>query len=242
VVTADLAEPERRTTQEFSTEAFRRHLTDTEQEAEPTYRMVRKRRTSEMPPAATPSPKEAAAERATVPPGMSALTPAVVREALGAAEHRDEIFTLLLRALLHRTSYAALLTVQGAAAIGRLALARGEIDADIREVLIPLDSETPFRQVIATASPYIGKVRTGDADIDGMIARMGGAIPPAALLLPITLRGRVVAVAFAHRGSDSVSIAEMSELLPLAGVAADAVSRLLVRAKGRATTPPEQVG
>jgi len=125
-----------------------------------------------------------------------------------------------------------LLTVQGGVAIGRSAIAGSEVDTQqIATAIIPLDAPSPFRQAVSSASPYIGPIATGNDEIDGMIKRMGGVVPPAAMLLPIALRNRVVALVIAHRGADSIAITEVSELLPLATATADAISRLIIKAK-----------
>src|SRR5262249_10811216 len=73
--------------------------------------------------------------------------PAVVRarEVLVTAEDRDTVFITLLRAARTRARFAALLTVQGGAAIGRVALAEPGIDVTaVQRVLIPLDAMSPF--------------------------------------------------------------------------------------------------
>ena len=151
---------------------------------------------------------------------------------LAEADDRDEIFSALLRATRSRAWYAGLLTVQGGVAIGRYAIAGSEIDThNIGSVIIPLDTKSPFRQVIDTEAPYIGPIATHTLEIDDMVRRMGGVIPPAALLMPIALRNRVIAIVVAHRGADAIAITEVSELLPLAGATAEAISRLIIKAK-----------
>ncbi|HLL21963.1 MAG TPA: hypothetical protein VK427_07525, partial [Kofleriaceae bacterium] len=50
------------------------------------------------------------------------------REALAVAEDRDTVFLTLLRAVRSRARWAGLLTVQGGAAIGRVALAEPSLD------------------------------------------------------------------------------------------------------------------
>jgi hypothetical protein len=168
----------------------------------------------------------------TLPEGDGPITPVAAREALGEASERDAIFTLLLRAIRSRARWAGLLTVQGGAAIGRLALAEPGLDTgDIASVLLPLDARSAFRTAIIERRHLVGPVATDDPDIDSMILRMGGAVPPSALLLPIVLRDRVVALAVGHRVDRPIGIADVAELLPLAQVAADAVGRLIVRHK-----------
>jgi hypothetical protein len=165
----------------------------------------------------------------------------VAREALQVAEDRDRIFMLLLRALRSRARYAGLLTVQGGAVIGRVAICEPYIPAEgIETVLIPLDVRGAFRSAVMTQRPSVGPVFTGDPDVDKMLERMGGAVPPSALLMPIVLRDRVVALTYAHRVDAPLGLADVAELLPLAGVAADALGRLIVRHKAAGYRAPSQ--
>jgi hypothetical protein len=154
------------------------------------------------------------------------------RELLATADDRDTVFLTLLRAARARTRYAGLLTVQGGAAIGRIALAEGGIDtAQITTVLVPLDAASPFRAVVQGHQPYIGSLVSGDPNVDSMVLRMGGAMPPSALLMPVVLRDRAVAIVIAHRGHSDLKLVDVTELLPLAAGAADALGRLIVKHK-----------
>ncbi len=160
------------------------------------------------------------------------------RELLATADDRDTVFLTLLRAARARARYAALLTVQGGAAIGRLALAETGIDtAAIHSVLIPLDVVSPFRSVTHNQQPHIGPLVSSDDGIDAMILRMGGAMPPSALIMPIVLRERVVAVVIAHRVHSDLKLVDVTELLPLAAGAADALGRLIVKHKSAGYRP-----
>ncbi len=163
------------------------------------------------------------------------LTAAEARAALEAADDRDLIFGILLRAVRQHAWYAGLLTIQGGSAIGRIAISGDEVDRDeIGSVLLPLDAPSPFQAVVRSASPHIGAIATGQPEIDDMIRRMGGGLPPVALLLPVALRNRVVAMIVGHNGDQGVDVGVMAHLLPLAGMAADAILRLIVKAKARA--------
>jgi hypothetical protein len=165
------------------------------------------------------------------------------RELLATADDRDTVFLTLLRATRARARYAGLLTVQGGAAIGRVALAEIGIDtAAIASVLIPLDVVSPFRSVVNSQQPHIGSLASSDAGIDAMMSRLGGTVPPSALLMPIVLRDRAVAIVVAHRGHSDLKLVDVAELLPLAGATADALGRLIVRHKAagyRAATEAE---
>ncbi len=180
-------------------------------------------------PAQEPAPGTAAREAAA---SSAPLGPREARRLLAGAEHRDDVFLLLLRALRSQTAYAALLTIQGDAAIGRVAVAEDPaLTAGIRETLIPLDVASPFKQVVSSDAPYIGPIATADDEVNAMISRLGGTLPPAALLLPVSLRGRVVAIAVGHRGTDPLEISECSGILPVAADAAGALHRILASRK-----------
>lgn len=159
------------------------------------------------------------------------------RELLGLAEDRDTVFLTLLRAARSRARWAGLLTVQGGAAIGRVALAEHGVDsAAINTVLLPLDAMSPFRNVVSNHQSHIGPLVSGDPSIDSMILRMGGTMPPSALILPIVLRDRVVALVVAHRLDSDLKLVDVTELLPMASAASEALGRLIV--KNKATGRP----
>ncbi|HEY0483898.1 MAG TPA: hypothetical protein VGD37_40540 [Kofleriaceae bacterium] len=154
------------------------------------------------------------------------------REILATANDRDTVFLTLLRAARSRARWAGLLTVQGGAAIGRVALAEPGIDsAAINTVLIPLDSVSPFRTVVTNHQSHIGPLVSGDPGIDSMVLRMGGTVPPSALILPIVLRDRVVALVVAHRLHSDLRLVDVTELLPMANAASEAIGRLIVKHK-----------
>ncbi len=154
------------------------------------------------------------------------------REILATADDRDTVFITLLRAARSRSRWAGLLTVQGGAAIGRVALAEAGIDvSSINRVLIPLDGVSPFRNVVNNQQPHIGALVSGDPSIDSMVLRMGGTMPPSGLIMPIVLRDRVVALVVAHRVHSDLRIADVTELLPLGSASADALGRLIVKHK-----------
>ena len=169
--------------------------------------------------------------------GPLGIVPA--RELLATAEDRDTVFLTLLRAARARARYAGLLTVQGGAAIGRVALAEPNIDVvAISKVLIPLDVVSPFRSVVNNQQPHIGSLVSGDPGIDAMVLRLGGTMPPSALLMPIVLRDRVVALVVAHRVHSDLKLLDVTELLPLATAASDAIGRLIVRHKAAGYRAP----
>lgn len=176
--------------------------------------------------------------------GRDAPLPVVAaRELLALAEDRDSIFLTLLRAARLRARWAGLLTVQGGAAIGRVAIAEPGLDVGaVTTVLIPLDSVSPWRAVVSSHQPHIGPIVSGDPGIDAMAIRLGGTMPPSALLMPIVLRDRVVAIVVAHRVHSDLRLADVTELLPMANTASEALGRLIVKSKSAGYRTPEKGG
>jgi hypothetical protein len=163
------------------------------------------------------------------------------REMLATAEDRDTVFLTLLRAARSRARWAGLLTIQGGAAIGRVALAEPGLDvAAVNTVLVPLDSVSAFRTVVSNHQPHIGPLISGDPGIDAMVLRLGGTMPPSGLILPIVLRERVVAIVVAHRVHSDLRLADVTELLPLATAASDALGRLIVKHKAAGYRSPNE--
>lgn len=226
----------RRKTAELGTPTLQAHLAETEarrQEASG-------RHSPSQSPPSRGTPSDGVPTRAVDPPSVpppsasddSPVPTARARELMAIATERDQVFHALLRALRSKARWAGLLTVQGGAAIGRVAMAEPGLDtATMASVLVPLDVASPFRATITACHPYVGPLSIGNPDLDVMLARMGGVVPPAGLLLPVVLRGRTVALAVAHRGPGTMALAEVTELLPLAAATADALQRLIARTK-----------
>ncbi|MBL9015175.1 MAG: hypothetical protein JNL83_13415 [Myxococcales bacterium] len=193
-----------------------------------------------------PSDRSRAMKRPSTAPidthGRDAPLPVVAaRELLAHAEDRDTVFLTLLRAARLRARWAGLLTVQGGAAIGRVAIAEPGLDvAAVNTVLIPLDSVSPWRAVVSSHQPHIGPIVSGDPGIDAMALRLGGTMPPSALLMPVVLRDRVVAIVVAHRVHSDLRLADVTELLPMANTASEALGRLIVKSKSAGYRAPER--
>src|SRR5439155_19015748 len=103
-----------------------------------------------------------------------------------------------------------------------------------------LDLVSPFRSTVTTQQPHVGTLVSGDPSIDSMVIRLGGNMPPSGLLMPIVLRDRVVALIVAHRVHTEIKLADVAELLPLAGAAADALGRLIVKHKSAGYRSPQE--
>jgi tetratricopeptide (TPR) repeat protein len=163
--------------------------------------------------------------------GAAPIEPGEARRILGEATDRDEVFVALLRAIRSRASHAALLAVRGGSARGRFALAAGGVDRSVARVELPLDAVPALAKIIASAAPAAVDLATGDAEVDGQIARLLGTMPPSALVLPISLRDRVVALAIGHRGDRPIQLEDAADIIALRPAVSEAILRSILHAK-----------
>lgn len=162
---------------------------------------------------------------------FASITPDQARSLLDKSEDRDEIFTILLRAIRKRARHASLFTVKGKTAIGRVALTKAGIDREaIKEISINLEAPSRFHQVLTTKAFSVGTLSSNDADVTAAMEALGGGeVPASALLLPVVMRDRLIAIAVGHNSERGISVSRVTELLPLGTATAEAVSRLLAK-------------
>src|SRR6185503_3611174 len=91
---------------------------------------------------------------------------------------------------------------------------------------------------VSNHQSHIGPLVSGDPSIDSMVIRLGGTMPPSALILPIVLRDRVVALVVAHRVNSDLKLVDVTELLPMANAASEAIGRLIVKHKAAGHRAP----
>lgn len=154
--------------------------------------------------------------------------------AVEAAGDRDAIFEALCRGARSQLEFVALLMVHGDLAVGRLALddAGGWMARDaIAALSLSLEAPSAFRTVVQSKSPYLG--RLGEEGPGAQALGMLGRKPPVpALLLPIVLRERTVALLYGDAGGRSLEAATLGELSTLVGAAARSFQRLIFKQKG----------
>ncbi|MCP4445613.1 MAG: hypothetical protein GY811_09780 [Myxococcales bacterium] len=169
----------------------------------------------------------------------ASVTPDEARHLLSATNDRDEIFVILLRAIRKRARHASLFTLKGQSATGRVALSKAGIDNDnIRQISIPLNVPSRFQQVFQSKAFSVGDLGTDDATLREALASLGGGeIPKSALLLPVVMRDRLIAIAVGHNRDKGISVGRVIELLPLGTATADAVSRILAQMRAAKNQP-----
>ncbi len=188
-----------------------------------------------------PRPSEAAATAtatpavASVPSSHAEASPlpaADARKAIDDADDRDAIFEALCRGTRARLPFAAVLTVHGDVAAGKLALGATWLDKHaLAGVSVPLDKPSPFRAAAVGRAPYLGRLGD-DAHGTTILAALARKPPLPALLMPIVLRDRAVALLYADNDGGELDADVVAELSTLVAAAARSFQRLIMRAKG----------
>src|SRR5262249_28459274 len=152
------------------------------------------------------------------------------RQAIDEAADRDAIFESLCRGARAHLPFAAVLTVHGDTAAGRLALGASWFDrATLAAVAVQLDQPSPLPAAALAPAPYRG--RLGDAAAGTqLLASLGRKPPLPAVLMPIVLRERAVALLYADADGDELSADAVAELSTLTAAAARSFQRLILRA------------
>jgi tetratricopeptide (TPR) repeat protein len=167
------------------------------------------------------------------------LEPAEVARALEQAADREQAFALLLRAACSRVPFAALLSVHREGFRGRRAIARERFDGSgVGELHIARNVVPAFEQAVTTRSFHIGAIATGVPAIDEQLRRLGGVVPRVALIVPVVLNQRTVALLIGHSGDHPVALDAVSDLFPLVSQTERVLQRILsLRAQAAAEKP-----
>lgn len=157
----------------------------------------------------------------------SPLDPARAASAIEAASDRQQVFDLLLRAARSKVRFAALLSVHHDHIRGRSAIADDGFEVGgIDTLRIPRNAVSALETAIASGTPSIGPLATGEPFIDGFLEVLGGGTTPA-LLLPVQINSRTVALVAAHCGDASPGRDAVDALSPLLDTSSRALARVL---------------
>ena len=154
--------------------------------------------------------------------------------ALEDADDREQIFEVLLRAARSRTRFAALLSVHSDHIRGRRASCDPKLDGSrVATMRVPRNVVPAFETAIASRAPSVGPLASGEPFVDGLLELLGGRMQ-AALVLPVAIGTRTVALIVAHRGEKPLVLADVADLFPLMHASSPALARVLA-ARSKAT-------
>ena len=147
---------------------------------------------------------------------------------LADAEDRDTVAELLLRYSGQFSRRAALFIVKGGSIRGWKMIQEQHVD-DLKGVEVPLDIPSVLRQVVQEKSFYLGPV-SDSAVHRQMLAAIGGGKPSLALLVPLQLLKRVIAILYVEGSVSSIG-ENLVEIQKMASKATMALEILILKSK-----------
>ncbi|MDT8440717.1 MAG: hypothetical protein RQ723_03535 [Desulfuromonadales bacterium] len=123
------------------------------------------------------------------------VTLATTATALVAARDRNHVADALIRYLGAHYARAALFMVVGGVATGWRSAKNGKPIAGFDEVQIPLNEPSVLKTAVDTQSYVLGPIPTSGANL-ALTTMLGKPAPRTAILLPLTMLGRVVGLIY----------------------------------------------
>jgi hypothetical protein len=158
-------------------------------------------------------------------PGFAQMTvpdPPLAR--LRATRHRDEIASAVLDYMALLMRRASFFVMKKSILIGHDG--RGVEVGAIKKLVINVEAPSLFRDVIASRLPYRGPLPETPAN--RAFAHALGGVGPEVLLMPIAVRGRIIAVLFADGAAQPLPDAALHATMREAGLAYE---RLILESK-----------
>lgn len=150
-------------------------------------------------------------------------------EGLAESKDREEIADLLVSHLAGEFSRIALFMIKGTVVEGWRGIRNSKEIAGIRDLQISLGAPSVVKMVTDGKSLYLGAI-TDTPENARLIAGIGGEAPSSALLIPMMLMGRVVAIVYVEGGKVPLS-ERLAELQKLVGKVAMAFEILILKNK-----------
>ncbi len=116
-------------------------------------------------------------------------------ELMVEAEDRDEILAAVLGSLARDYSRCAIFLVREAFAKGWKCAFEGQTRPGFEQLQMPLNEPSVLKTVAEGKSYYLGPIPRSPFN-SLMLQEMGGSVPPAALLVPLLMVGRVVGILY----------------------------------------------
>ncbi|MCC6551959.1 MAG: hypothetical protein IT372_02910 [Polyangiaceae bacterium] len=162
----------------------------------------------------------------------------MAEEELARAASTDAVLDVVFDFAQQYFEYAALFVVHGDVAEGRSAAGPGAGRDQVAALHVPLDRPGVLATARARGAPLISTVAAEGADAE-LLRDLGRPRTAAAVaVLPMALRGSVIALLYGDDGEDPVELASIGEVIALAALVAPALERvILLRKRGRSAQP-----
>ena len=205
-------------------------------DAKPTPPMVVPIAASAPPPASTDSPVPPVSRPPRVATaldagGFSPISLEAARELAGSLEDRDAVFETLCRGARSRCAFAAVFTLHGEVAFGRVALLDDWLDrTQLGRIAVQLDRPSPFRTAAKERTALVGTIGKEGASSDPLRA-LNRSVPTSGAVLPVLVRGRAVALLYLDDEGGELTSAVLDELKPLLSDVGQAFLRIAQKNK-----------
>lgn len=148
---------------------------------------------------------------------------------------RDEVGRALLDGVLADFSRAGLFAIQGGRVLGWMGGGEGFDPERLARFELPLDRPSVFLNLHRGSAFHLGLLAPMPAHVQLSRCWRSGR-PAEALLMPIRIGERLIAVLYADRGKGSLGGVDLPRVQRLTGLAAAALERCIVLKKQRQTT------
>ena len=152
-----------------------------------------------------------------------------VAEELVEAKDREDIAEIITAFLGQEFNRVVLFMIKGTVVDGWKGILNNSPIPDFENLQIPLDEPSILKVVNDGKSFYLGPIPDTKGNAR-MLAGIGGGSPSSALLLPLTIMGRVVAIIYVDGGNEPVAT-RLTDLQKLVGKAGMAFEILILKNK-----------
>ncbi|WP_437626385.1 hypothetical protein [Sorangium sp. So ce1151] len=159
------------------------------------------------------------------------FTLAMAEQELAAVDASEAVLAVFFDFAQQYFEYTVLFTVHGERAEGRNAAGPGAERERVAKIAVPLDRPCVLARARTLRAPLVTAL-AGSAPDAELQRELGRAVHAAAVaVVPVVVRGRVVALVYGDDGASSVELSSIGDLIALAGLAATVLERLILRKK-----------
>ncbi|WP_437947336.1 hypothetical protein WME98_42205 [Sorangium sp. So ce296] len=181
--------------------------------------------------AAKGSMREAGRSAPTAQRRKGPFTLAMAEQELASVDSSEAVLAVLFDFAQQYFEYTVLFTVHGERAEGRNAAGPGAERERVTKIAVPFERPTALARARALRAPLVAAL-AGSAPDAELQRELGRKVHAAAVaVVPIVVRGRVVALVYGDDGAASVELSSIGDLIALAGVATTVLERLILRKK-----------
>jgi hypothetical protein len=185
-----------------------------------------------------PTPKFQAATFPALAPVAMGEAPAslalpTLGEALASCTHRDQVAKLVLAALADEGTRVALFSVHHGKVMGWMGRGLDLVEEDLHTFILPLDRPSVFLNLMKGMELHVGALVASEGN-EALLEALGTPTPQAAVVVPVRVRGKVVAFLWVDRGEQGIADIPLPEVQEVARLAGLALEMLVVRQKLKA--------